>query len=116
LQAAVGRWFRLFLAPPEVAAVPVIDGPPPPVSLTIGPGIIADLPIIIGIIYDWRTRGRPVLGAAPSGRAISRKRQKALASFICPGERHSGSNSSGLATTIAAHRAREVATLSRFGL
>ena len=26
---------------------------------SIGPGLVADLPIIIAIIYDWRTRGRP---------------------------------------------------------
>ncbi len=59
LQAAVGRWFRLFLAPPEVLALPIADAPPPPVQFTIGPGLVSDIPIIIGIIYDWRTRGRP---------------------------------------------------------
>jgi len=59
LQAAVGRWFRLFLAPPEVLALPVADAPPPPIQFTIGPGLVGDIPIIIGMIYDWRTRGRP---------------------------------------------------------
>lgn len=59
LQAAVGRWFRMFLAPPEVLALPVADSPPPPVQFSVAPGLIADIPIIIGIIYDWRTRGRP---------------------------------------------------------
>jgi len=59
LQAAAGRWFRIFLAPPEVLALPVADSPPPPVQFTIGPGLVSNIPIIIGIIYDWRTRGRP---------------------------------------------------------
>lgn len=59
LQAAAGRWFRMFLAPPEVLALPIGDAPPPPVQFTIGPGLVSDIPIIIGIIYDWRTRGRP---------------------------------------------------------
>ncbi len=45
--------------------------------------------------------------------AISRKRQKAFASRICQGVRHSGKNNSGLATTVARQRAREVATFSR---
>ena len=49
-------------------------------------------------------------------RAISRNRQSALASFIWRGERHSGWNNRGLATRIAAHRAREVATLRRLAL
>jgi hypothetical protein len=29
------------------------------VQFSVAPGLIADIPIIIGIIYDWRTRGRP---------------------------------------------------------
>jgi hypothetical protein len=59
LQAAVGRWFRMLLAPPDVLALPVADSPHPPVMFTIGPGLVSDIPIIIAIIYDWRTRGRP---------------------------------------------------------
>ncbi len=59
LQAAVGRVFRLFLAPPAVLALPPTDVPPPPVMFTVGPGIASDLIILIGIVYDWRTRGRP---------------------------------------------------------
>jgi hypothetical protein len=55
LQAAVGRWFLLFLAP-----VPLGDGPisPPPVFVTVLPGLISDLPIIAAMVYDRRTRGR----------------------------------------------------------
>ena len=59
LQAAMGRVFRLFLASPAVLALPIMDAPSPPVAATIGPGIAADLIILIGIVYDWRTRGRP---------------------------------------------------------
>ena len=39
-----------------------------------------------------------------------------IASRICRGLLHSGSNSRGLATTITAHRARDVATFSRLRL
>jgi hypothetical protein len=50
------------------------------------------------------------------GRASSRYRHNAFASFICRGVRHSGSKSRGLATRIAAHLARDVATFRRFRL
>lgn len=59
LNAAVGRVVRLLLAPPAVLAIPPAEAPPPPVSLTVGAGIVSDLIIMIGIVYDWRTRGRP---------------------------------------------------------
>lgn len=59
LQAATGRFFRLLLVPPEFLAIPVFDAPPPPVAVTVGPAIAASLIILIGILYDWRTRGRP---------------------------------------------------------
>ena len=55
LQAAVGRWFVLFLAPPTTAGQPVS---PPPVFVTVMPGLVVDLLIVAGMIYDWRTRGR----------------------------------------------------------
>lgn len=55
LQAAVGRWFLLFLAPPRVPGVPVS---PPPVAVTNGAALAVDLLIVAGMIYDWRTRGR----------------------------------------------------------
>ena len=48
--------------------------------------------------------------------ANSLKRHNALASRICLGVRHSGSNNASDATTIAAHLARDVATFSRFRL
>jgi hypothetical protein len=52
LDAAVARWFLTFLAPP---------GPlgPPPVPVTIPPAIIAYLLLVVAIVHDWRTRGRP---------------------------------------------------------
>jgi hypothetical protein len=34
-------------------------GPPRTVESVMGPGLIADALIIAGLIYDWRTRGRP---------------------------------------------------------
>ncbi|MET0677138.1 MAG: hypothetical protein ABW175_15175 [Bradyrhizobium sp.] len=52
LDAAVARWFLTFLAPP---------GPlgPPPVPVTIPPAIVAYLLLVVAIVFDWRTRGRP---------------------------------------------------------
>jgi hypothetical protein len=52
LDAAVARWFLTFLAPP---------GPlgPPPVEVTIAPAFVAYLLLVVAIVFDWRTRGRP---------------------------------------------------------
>jgi hypothetical protein len=52
LDAAVARWFLTFLAPP---------GPPgpPPVPVTIPPALVAYLLLVVAIVFDWRTRGRP---------------------------------------------------------
>lgn len=52
LDAAVARWFLTFLAPP---------GPPgpPPVEVTIVPALVACLLLVVAMIFDWRTRGRP---------------------------------------------------------
>jgi hypothetical protein len=61
LDAAVARWFLTFLAPP---------GPPgpPPVVVTIPPAFVAYLLLVVAIVHDWRTRGRPhkvyVIGGA----------------------------------------------------
>lgn len=54
LQAAIGRWFALFLAPNSVATGGV---EPPPVVFTIAPGLLSNLFIIAGMIYDRRHRG-----------------------------------------------------------
>src|SRR4029077_7155968 len=52
LDAAVARWFLTFLAPP---------GPlgPPPVPVTIAPAVAAYLLLVVAIVHDSRTRGRP---------------------------------------------------------
>jgi hypothetical protein len=52
LDAAVARWFLTFLAP---------AGPPgpPPVFVTIPPALVAYLLLVVAIVHDWRTRGRP---------------------------------------------------------
>ncbi len=57
LQAAVGRWFMLLFAPVQAAAA---SGPmpPPPMFVTVPPGLIADLLIVAGMIYDRRSRGQ----------------------------------------------------------
>ena len=55
LQAAVGRWFVLFLAPPRAPGTPL---GPPPVFVSVMPGLVVDLLIVAGMMYDWRTRGR----------------------------------------------------------
>jgi hypothetical protein len=55
LQAAVGRWFVLFLAPDAAPGVPV---GPPPVFVTVMPGLLSDLLIAWAMVHDKRTRGR----------------------------------------------------------
>ncbi len=61
LDAAIARWFLVFLAPPGAMG-------PPPVAVTLPPAMIAALLIVIAMIFDWRTRGRPhqvyVIGGA----------------------------------------------------
>ncbi len=56
LQAGIGRWFLLFLAPRAVAP----SGPPavPPVFVSIFPGLVTDLLIVAAMVHDRRTRGR----------------------------------------------------------
>ncbi|MGN1286112.1 MAG: hypothetical protein ACI4XG_05955 [Bradyrhizobium sp.] len=52
LDAAVARWFLTFLAPPGPVG-------PPPVPVTIAPAFVAYLLLVVAIVFDWRTRGRP---------------------------------------------------------
>jgi hypothetical protein len=52
LDAAVARWFLTFLAPPGPAG-------PPPVAVTIPPAFVAYLLLVVAMVHDWRTRGRP---------------------------------------------------------
>jgi hypothetical protein len=55
LQAAFGRWFALFLAPPVAAGQ---HAPPPPIAVTIMPGLLCDLLIVAAMIHDRRVNGR----------------------------------------------------------
>lgn len=59
LQSATGRFFRLLMLSPEQRAIPLMDSPAPPVATSVGPALAASLIIVIGMFYDWRTRGRP---------------------------------------------------------
>ncbi len=52
LDAAVARWFLTFLAPPGPVG-------PPPVFVTIPPAFVAYLLLVVAMVFDWRTRGRP---------------------------------------------------------
>lgn len=56
LQAPIARWFAVLLAPPTPPGGVSL---PPPLQLTIPPGIVADLLLVVAIVYDWRTRGKP---------------------------------------------------------
>ncbi|MGI4879677.1 MAG: hypothetical protein ACRYG4_19550 [Janthinobacterium lividum] len=53
MHAAMARVFLTLLAPPHAA-----DGPPPPLFVTVPPGLTVDLLLVAAMIYDWRTRGR----------------------------------------------------------
>jgi hypothetical protein len=55
LQAAVGRWFVFFLAPPNPTSG---LASPPPIAVTILPGLAVDLLIVACMIHDRRTTGR----------------------------------------------------------
>jgi hypothetical protein len=50
---ALARVFLTLLAPPGAAG-----GPPPP-FVAVPPGLVASLLIVVALVYDWRTRGRP---------------------------------------------------------
>lgn len=52
MHAAMARVFMTAFAPPDAKG-------PPPVFVSIPPGLFVDLLIVAAIIHDWRTRGRP---------------------------------------------------------
>ncbi len=60
MQPAIARVFRTIVAPDAVG--------PPPVAVSIPPGLLACALIGAALVYDWRTRGRPhrvyVIGGA----------------------------------------------------
>jgi len=51
---AIGRVFLLLLVPGGKA-----NGIPPPPFVALPPSLIAFLLIIVAMVYDWKTRGRP---------------------------------------------------------
>ncbi|MCC7268692.1 MAG: hypothetical protein IT546_15325 [Caulobacteraceae bacterium] len=51
-QAATARIFQVAMTPPGAVG-------PPPVFVSLPPGLVVDLLIVAAMIYDWRTRGRP---------------------------------------------------------
>ena len=57
LNAAIGRWFALFLAPPLPAGFQGAIAPPP-VAVSIIPGLVADLLIVAAMMHDVRRDGR----------------------------------------------------------
>jgi len=52
MHPAIARVVLALFAPPGAQG-------PPPVFVAVPPGLIADLLIVVAMIYDWRTRGRP---------------------------------------------------------
>lgn len=54
LQAAVARWFVFFLAPVAAAGVAVS---PPPVTVSVLPGLVTDLLLVWAMLHDRKTRG-----------------------------------------------------------
>lgn len=55
LQAAVGRWFVVFLATPTPAGGVAA---PPPLPVTLLPALLVDLLMVYAMVHDWRTLGR----------------------------------------------------------
>jgi hypothetical protein len=52
LDAPIARWFITFLAPPGPSG-------PPPVAVAIPPALVACLLLVVAMVHDWRSRGRP---------------------------------------------------------
>jgi len=52
MHASVARFFVLLFAPADAQG-------PPPVFVSVPPGLAVDLILVAAMTYDWRTRGRP---------------------------------------------------------
>jgi hypothetical protein len=67
LQAAMARIFFVLITGGGPGLRPGL-GPPPPLDIGLVPSLITELLIVAGLVYDWRTRGRPhpvwLIGAA----------------------------------------------------
>jgi hypothetical protein len=57
LPPAIARVLFLLFAPPGASVG--FGNPPPPIAFSLGPSVLADLLLVVGIVRDWRTRGRP---------------------------------------------------------
>jgi hypothetical protein len=57
LDAPIARWFLVAMG----GMPPAVNGeiPPPPVFVDLIPGALSVLLLLVPIIFDWRTRGRP---------------------------------------------------------
>ena len=56
LDAPIARWFAVLLSPPLAAGeIPS----PPPVMVTVPPALLSDILLIVAMVFDWRTRGKP---------------------------------------------------------
>jgi hypothetical protein len=67
LQAAMARIFFVLITGGGPGLRPGL-GPPPPLAIGLVPSLVTELLIVAGLVYDWRTRGRPhlvwLIGAA----------------------------------------------------
>lgn len=74
LQAAVARIFFLLATGGGPGMRPGL-GPPPPLLVTLVPGVLLELFIVAGMVHDWRRNGRPhpawVLGAVVISAAMA---------------------------------------------
>ena len=67
LQAAMARVFFVLITGGGPGLRPGL-GPPPPLIIGLVPSLIVETLVVAGIVFDWRTRGRPhpvwLIGAA----------------------------------------------------
>lgn len=63
LDAPIARWFQTFLAPPGSSG-------PPPVAADIPPFLVTFILLVVAIVFDWRTRGRPHPAYLSGGSAL----------------------------------------------
>jgi hypothetical protein len=67
LQAVMARVFFVLVTGGGPGLRPGL-GPPPPLVIGLVPSLLTELLIVAGLVYDWRTRGRPhpvwLIGAA----------------------------------------------------
>ena len=76
---AIARVFLTLFAPPGAAG----GGPPPP-FVSIPPSLVADLFIIVALVRDWRTLGRPHPVYVYSGTVVLAEQLLAVAFAATP--------------------------------